>query len=94
MEETLKSVKEEPISESKPAKYDPSKAYSWEPGTQFLFTGEEFGVMLNSIRAILNSPEGRIILLADQANKAIENSIARAVEVGIVRENPNVPQKK
>lgn len=89
MEETLK---ESPVSEIKAAQYDPSKYYTWEPGTKFLLSGEEFGVMLNSIRAILNSPEGRIILLADQANKAIENSLARAVEIGIVKEDERVPK--
>lgn len=100
VEETTKFKKvREKIEESgtfkqeKGLKYDPSKPYKWEPGTQFLLSGEEFGVILNSIRAILNSPEGRLILLADQANKAVETSLARAVEIGLVQEQPTSPKK-
>lgn len=73
-------------------KYDAAKKYRWEPDTRFLLTGEEFGVILNSLRAILNSPDAQRILLAERANLAVENSIARAVEVGLVKED--VPQAK
>jgi len=67
-------------------KYDPNKKYRWEPGSNFFMTGEEFGVILNSLRAILNTPEAQKVLLAERANIAVENTIARAVQQGIVQE--------
>ena len=74
-----------------PPKYNPSKKYKWDPGTQFLFSGDEFGQLLNSIRAILNTPEARKIILAQQAHDAIEIALGRAVEIGIVQEMQEPP---
>lgn len=82
-----------PISEVKPHRYDPNKKYRWEPGAQFLLSGEEFGVILNSLRAILNTPEAQRILLVERASKLIDNSLARAVELNIVQED-NSPTKR
>lgn len=73
--------------EQKVNKYDPSKKYRWEPGTNFLLSGEEFGVVLNSLRAILNTHEAQRILLAERANLAIENALSKAVAIGIVQED-------
>ena len=74
----------------KAPRYDPSKKYRWEPGSNFLLSGEEFGLVLNSLRAILNTPEAQKILLADKANQCIDRALARAVEVGIVKEDTAV----
>jgi hypothetical protein len=69
--------------------YDPKKAYKWEPSDQITITGSEFGVLLNSIRAVLNTPEAQRILTIERANLAIESVIKRSVESGIVKEDPN-----
>lgn len=82
--EKLKNKEEENITS---LKYDPNKKYRWEPESQFLLSGEEFGVILNSLRAILNTPEAQRILLVERASKLIDNSLARAVEIGIVQED-------
>src|SRR5690349_18008766 len=74
----------------KPPKYDPSKKYRWEPGSNFLLTGEEFGLILNSLRAILNTPEAQRVLLAEKASHSIDKALARAIEVGIVKEDNSV----
>jgi hypothetical protein len=68
--------------------YDPNKRYSWTPQDQFVMSGSEFGLMLNTFRAILNTPEASKILMADQANRVIESVLAKAVESGQVKEAP------
>jgi hypothetical protein len=68
--------------------YDPNKKYTWAAEDSFILSGGEFGVILNTLRAILGTPEAAKILLANQANNIIEGSLARAVEAGIVKEAP------
>ena len=68
------------------AQYDPNKRYTWGPEDKFEFNGREFGLILNSLRAILNTEEAAKILLAQQANAAIESVMAKGVELDIVKE--------
>jgi len=72
--------------------YDPNKKYTWTPDVSFIVSGAEFGILLNSLRAILSTQDAQRILLADKANNIIENSLARAVEAGVVKEAPEEPQ--
>ena len=66
--------------------YDPSKKYSWTPEDTFTLSGAEFGLVLNALRAILNSQEAARILIANQANTTIEEILGKAVEAGVVKE--------
>jgi hypothetical protein len=66
--------------------YDPNKKYTWTPGTKFEFSGSEFGVLLNALRAILSSEEAQRILLAERASEMIENVLAKSVAKGDVKE--------
>jgi len=66
--------------------YDPNKKYSWTPEDSFTLSGGEFGVILNTLRAILSTQEASKILLANQANTIVEATLAKAVEDGIVKE--------
>jgi hypothetical protein len=68
--------------------YDPNKKYSWTPEDSFTLSGGEFGVILNTLRAILSTPEASKILLANQANTIVEATLAKAVENGVVKEAP------
>jgi hypothetical protein len=68
--------------------YDPNKKYTWTPEDSFTLSGGEFGVILNTLRAILSTPEASKILLANQANTIIEATLAKAVEEGVVKEAP------
>lgn len=68
--------------------YDPNKKYTWTPEDSFILSGGEFGVILNTLRAILSTPEASKILLANQANTIIESTLAKAVEEGVVKEAP------
>lgn len=72
--------------------YDPNKKYTWTPDDSFIVSGAEFGILLNSLRAILSTQDAQRILLADKANNIIENALARAVESGVVKEAPEDPQ--
>ena len=71
------------------AQYDPNKRYSWTPQDKFEMTGEQFGTILNAIRAIIGSPEAQRILALARANDAIEQMMVKAVEEGIVLEIPD-----
>jgi hypothetical protein len=75
------------------ASYDPSKKYTWTPEDQFTLSGAEFGLVLNTLRAILNTPEAAKILLANQANEVVESTLAKAVESGVVKEVTEDGQK-
>lgn len=78
---------------SKKINYDPSKRYTWTPTTEFTLTGEQFGLILNSLRGIISTPEAARVLLAAQANDSLEAVLARAVEFGAVVEAPEEPQQ-
>jgi hypothetical protein len=69
-------------------KFDPTKKYTWEKNSQFVLDGEQFGMLLNAMRAVINTKEAQTILLAKQAGDVLEDTLAAAVEVGIVVEVP------
>lgn len=71
---------------SEQVKYDANKKYSWTPEDKFELTGGEFGLILNTLRNILNTPEAAKILLANEANNIIEGKLAQAVEAGVAKE--------
>ena len=68
------------------AQYDPNKKYSWTPEDKFELSGRDFGLILNTLRAILNTEEAAKIILAQQANAAIEAVLAKGVEADFVKE--------
>ena len=74
------------------AKYDPSKKYTWSPNDAFVLSGDEFGVVLNALRAILGTADAQRVLLADRANDVIENAFARAVEMNVAKEVVEEPK--
>lgn len=74
------------------AKYDPNKQYKWEEESDFTLGGNEFGLILNVFRTVLNSPEAKKILLIEQANNVAEGVLKRHVETGLVKEVPEEPQ--
>lgn len=88
VKESSNGKDENPI--KKAPRYDPTKNYRWEPETQFLVSGNDFGLILNSVRNVLLSPEAQAILRLEQAAKALENSLARAIEIGLVKESDKI----
>ena len=69
-------------------KFDPTKKYTWEKNSQFVLDGEQFGMLLNALRAVVNTKEAQTILLAKQAGDVLEETLAAAVEAGVVVELP------
>jgi hypothetical protein len=72
--------------------YDPNKKYTWGPDDSFILSGAEFGLVLNTLRAVLSTEEAARILLAARANEIIEGTLGRAVEDGIAKEVPDNSQ--
>jgi hypothetical protein len=69
-------------------KFDPNKKYTWGTDAKFVLDGGDFGMLLNTLRAIVNTKEAQTILLAKQAGDVLEDTLAAAVETGIVVEVP------
>lgn len=71
-----------------PAKptFDPNKQYTWTEDTPFTIKGSEFGLILNTLRAAIATPEAQIAILSNDANKILTEVLAKAVENGTVKE--------
>jgi hypothetical protein len=77
-------VKQEPQG----PKFDPNKKYTWSMDAKFVLDGGDFGMLLNAMRAVINTKEAQTILLAKQAGDVLEEALAAGVETGIVVELP------
>ena len=73
---------------SQTSKFDPAKKYTWAHDTAFTISGSEFGLLLNTLRAITSTKEAQTIILAVEAGDVLEKTLANAVETGIVVEIP------
>jgi hypothetical protein len=69
-------------------KFDPNKKYTWNVDAKFVLDGGDFGMLLNAMRAVINTKEAQTILLAKQAGDVLEERLAAAVETGVVVEVP------
>jgi hypothetical protein len=79
--------------------YDPNKRYTWSNSDQFTISGRDFGLFLNTFRAILSNDNPlpvNVVILADKANEAIEALMAEYVEKGVIIEasEEKVPEMK
>jgi len=75
------------------AKFDPTKNYKWEPTDIFTLSGQEFGLILQTLRAFLSTESSQIVLRAAKANEIVDGLLARGVESGIVKEQLTPPQQ-
>ena len=66
--------------------YNPDKAYTWTPEQEFKISGQEFGLLLNSIRSTISTPEAQRIILMDKAHMALEKVLIAGVEAGEIKE--------
>lgn len=66
--------------------YNPNKKYSWTQEDTFEMNGQQFGLILNTLRAILSTEEAARIQLALSANAAVEAILANAVNKGVAKE--------
>lgn len=68
------------------AQYDPSKRYTWTPEDKFTLTGQQFGLILNTVRSYLSSEEAARFQLMVQTNQVIEELMIQGVEADIIKE--------
>ena len=66
--------------------YDPNKSYTWAKEELFTITGQEFSMILNSLRAVLNTEEAAKYIYAYKGTEILERLMAEGVEKGIVKE--------
>ena len=69
-------------------KFDPTKKYAWSPDTTFTISGNDFGLLLNTLRSITSTKEAQTILLAHEAGDVLEKTLAHGVETGKIVEVP------
>lgn len=84
----MEIVKDEQPEVQQVPTFDPNKKYTWAIDSEFVLSGNDFGILLNSLRAILSTEEAQRILLADKASQIMEATLAEAVENGSVVEVP------
>ena len=87
----MQIVKDEQPEVTEVPTFDPNKKYTWGINSQFTLSGNDFGILLNSLRAILSTEEAQRVLLADKASQVMKATLAKAVENGDVVE---VPEQK
>lgn len=68
------------------AQYDPAKRYTWTPEDTFTLTGQQFGLILNTVRSYLSSEEAARFQLMVKANEVIERIMVSGVEADIIKE--------
>ncbi len=73
--------------------YDPSKRYVWSPDEKIEITGQEFAMMLNAVRSVLNLPEAPAILMASKANDIMDGVMERYVSSGIIKSEDELKSK-
>lgn len=68
------------------ADYNSNAKYTWTPEDTFTLSGAEFGLILNTVRAYLNSEEASRFQLMIQTNQVIEKIMKEAVEADVITE--------
>jgi len=76
------------------ADYNPNIKYKWDKETEFILNGNEFGLILNTFRTVLSTPEAQRILFLNNANDKMEDILQRNVESGNVKPSTEEEEKK
>lgn len=76
------------VAKAKP-KYDPKKAYSWDPDAQITISGKEFLLIREALNQNLSNPEFIKHVKIYEALKVIEDVFADSVSEGIIKEQTN-----
>jgi hypothetical protein len=89
--ESVKDLKEVAIKvlkdeEKLQPKFDPNKSYKWDKDETFVLTANEFGAVLNGLRAALSTAEAHAVLSASRAANVMELLLQKAVENGVAVE--------
>ncbi len=85
----MEETKEEGV---KP-KFDPTKAYRWNNNDNFYLSGAEFGVILNTLRAMAGSEVAQVFRVLDKSLPVLDAVLAKGWELGIVKMVDDQPPK-
>lgn len=75
-------------------KFDPNKGYKWQPTDTFWFSGEDYSVILATLRSILETKEAKTVFLAQEASEALQRALILSVERGVAQEFKEDDNKK
>ena len=73
------------------AQYDPNKRYTWGPDSKFEISGQDFGLILNTVRTFLASEEAGKYQLMMRTNEVIEKLMEEGVTADVIVEAPETP---
>jgi len=65
-------------------KYDPSEQYVWGPDAVFTLTGQEFGLILNTIRGKVITKEAMEYRMLFDCNDILEGLMEKSVSNGTI----------
>ncbi len=70
------------------AQYDPNKRYTWGPDSKFELSGQDFGLILNTVRTFLATEEAGKYQLMMRTNEIIEKLMKEGVTNEVIVEAP------
>lgn len=71
----------------------PNTPYQWKEEEIFELNGKEFELIINTVRAILNTAESQKVLLLARVAELLESQLVRGIESGKVFPAPEKPQE-
>ena len=83
----MQIVKDDETSATEVLTYDPRKKYIWSKDANFSISGNEFGLLLNTLRAVISTEQAQIILRAAESAEVIEQMMAKGVAEGVITEH-------
>ncbi len=66
--------------------FDNNKTYTWTPEDKFELTGEQFGLLINTLRMVQS-----LFPTITQSGKALEDVLAKSVGAGGAKETTPIP---
>ena len=73
------------------AEYNSKLRYTWTPEDSFTLSGQDFGLILNTVRSYLSSEEAARFQLMIQTNEVIEKIMIQGVEADVIKEVIEAP---
>lgn len=67
--------------------------YVWKGDEKFEVTGQQFELLINTVRAHLSSPEAQKVMLFMQANDALNSIMEEGIKTGKIFQEP-IPEQK
>lgn len=66
----------------------PNTPYQWQDDAKFELNGKEFEILINTVRAILNTPESQKVLLLARTGEILESILVKGINTGVVTPAP------